>query len=101
MKNITLDFIGYEIRGEAELLLWGGGQGSIEMAPCFIAADELTHNRIKTCTNDNGFGCKSILGARVDIYKVYGQYPYYKEYNRTIELDHNQCDWGLKGIYLV
>ena len=98
LKQLSLDFKGYEIKGEAVISMWGGGFGNIEMGPCFISEKELTHNRLKQCVNDNGFGCEHIAEAYVDIYRVYGEYPYYKQFDRTIILNKDQCFDGLRGI---
>lgn len=98
-KQITLNHRGYEIRGRALLNLWGGGQGEIEMNPVFIPGYNLTHTNIKRSVNDNGFGCEGVDSATVEIYDVYGPYPHYKKYNRTIDLDTMQCKHANKGIY--
>jgi hypothetical protein len=97
-KQISLDHWGYELRGEALLNLWGGGQGTIEMSPVRIPDHELTHTNIKRSINDNGFGCESVESATIVIYDVYGYgpAPHYKEYNRTIELNNLQCREAFK-----
>jgi hypothetical protein len=91
MKALSLDFKGYSIQGEAHMTLWGGAQGSINMQEVFIEDGQLSADRLKESVNDNGFGCQSIDYAIVDIYKCYGEYPYYKEYDRTIVLNDKQC----------
>ena len=68
-REITLKQIGYRVKGEAELNLWGGGPGSIVMRPTDI--DELTTENVIRSINDNGFGCESFAGAEVDIYVLY------------------------------
>jgi hypothetical protein len=99
MKDLSLKFIGYEVTGIAHLNLWGGGEGTIRMSSCFIHKDELSPSRIKTCVNDNGFGCEKITSAKLDIYKIYGEPPYYKQFDRTIELNEEQCFDGIRGIF--
>lgn len=99
MKELTLQFKGYKIKGEAHLILWGEDKGFIEMKPTFISADKLSHNEIKRAVNDNGFGCEKITSALVDIYKCYGEmHNLYEEFDRTIVLNTKQCQDGLKGI---
>lgn len=99
MKDLALQFKGYKIKGEAHLVLWGGDEGFIEMTPSFIYADKLTHNEIKRAVNDGRFGCQSVKGAVVDIYKCYGRLDnLYEEFDRTIVLNTKQCQDGLKGI---
>ena len=68
-KQITLNQIGYRIKGEAILNLWGGGAGSIPMQSKDIV--ELTTENVIRSINDNGFGCESFAGAEVDIYTLY------------------------------
>ena len=99
MKNLSLEFSGYMLRGEATLKLWGGGGGFIEMKPSFIPKDKLTHTLIKRSVNDNGFGCETITQAVVDVYRVYGppSKPY-EQFDRTIVLNQQQCSESMKGI---
>ena len=52
-REITLKQIGYVVKGEAELNLWGGGTGSIDMEPVVI--DELTTENVIRSINDNQF----------------------------------------------
>jgi hypothetical protein len=99
MKNVSLQFRGYIIRGEATLKLWGGGDGVIEMKEYFIPEDKLSHTRIKRSLNDNGFGCEAITQAVVDIYRVYGPINNrYEQFDRTIVLNAQQCSESMKGI---
>lgn len=70
-KTKTVHLTGIEIRGEAVLNLWGGGQGSIEIEPYFLPLQHATKDNILRCVNDNGFGCESIEQADIDIYSVY------------------------------
>jgi len=98
MKDLLLKFVGYQVAGIASLDLWGGGEGTIEMNPRFIDKDKLSASTLKSCINDGGFGCQKITAAELVIYKVYGEYPYYKQYDRTINLNQQQCLDGLRGI---
>ena len=68
-REITLKQVGYVVKGEAELNLWGGGTGSIPMEP--VTIDELTTENVIRSINDNGFGCESYASAEVDIYILY------------------------------
>lgn len=101
MKEISLQFRGYMVKGEAMLKLWGGEEGFIEMKPYFIPENKLSHTLIKRSVNDNGFGCEAITQAVVDIYKVYG-FPNnsYEEFDRTIVLNAQQCSESIKGIHI-
>jgi hypothetical protein len=68
-KEITLAKVGYHCEGTATLNLWGGGVGKIEMKPF-----KVKHLReIKEGINDNGFGCRDIVSASVDIFNDYGE----------------------------
>lgn len=69
MRTIELKQVGYRVKGEVELNLWGGGTGSITMQPTDI--EELTTENVIRSINDNGFGCESFAGAEVDIYILY------------------------------
>jgi hypothetical protein len=101
MKELSLQFRGYMVRGEATLHLWGGGEGFIDMKPSFIPKDKLSHTLIKRSVNDNGFGCESITQAVVDIYKVYGPVSNpYEQFDRTIVLNKQQCLESMKGIQI-
>ena len=68
-REITLKQVGYVVKGEAELNLWGGGTGSICMEERRI--DELTTENVIRSINDSQFGCESYAGAEVDIYILY------------------------------
>ena len=71
-KQITCNRIGFKVCGTAPLGLWGGGHGSITMKPVTIHTDrELTEDQIKSCINDNGFGCETIFGAHIFVYELY------------------------------
>lgn len=101
MKELSLQFRGYMVKGEATLKLWGGDTGFIEMKPYFIPEDKLSHTLIKQSINDNGFGCEAITQAVIDIYKVYGPPSNsYEEFDRTIVLNAQQCSESMKGIQI-
>ena len=68
-RQIVLNQIGYVVKGEALLNLWGGGQGTVPVNPTFI--EELTTENVLKAINDNGFGCESFAGADVDICIAY------------------------------
>ena len=69
MRTIELKQVGYRVKGEVELNLWGGGTGSTIIRPTDI--EELTTENVIRSINDNGFGCESYAGAEVDIYVLY------------------------------
>jgi len=69
-KQITLNYSHFLCKGTAQLTLWGGDEGTIEMNP-FRISDGYTQDELKECLNDGGFGCQSIDGAVVDFYAVY------------------------------
>lgn len=68
MKQITLNLIGYRVRGVADVTPWGGGRSCIEMKPFTIKSLK----EIKDNWNDSGFGVESINGAACAIYRNYG-----------------------------
>ena len=88
-KEIKLEHVGYETRGESFLTMWGGGEGSIEMNDVFIPDGKLSKTALLSCVNDARFGCESIDSAYIDIYDVYGDRNDYKEFNRTIFIDED------------
>jgi len=69
MKTITVEKIGYIIKGYAVLTDWYNQRGYIEMKPFRIK--KLTSKQLKEGLNDNGFGCQSIDGAEVHVYEEY------------------------------
>jgi len=73
MKTLTLKLKGYTVKGIADLTLWGGGNGCIEMKPFFIGQKSIVNDDkllLENC-NDNGFGVQSINGAICDIFENY------------------------------
>ena len=90
VRTITLRQIGYTIRGEATLNLWGGGEGVIPMKPVIIP--ELETGRVLGAINDNGFGCESFAGARVDIYRTYERGV--EVYLKSVEFTQKDL-WGI------
>jgi len=96
MKNLSLEFKGYEISGAVDMLLHGDVDGSTMMTPFFLTPEQLSVDAIKRNINDGGFGCKRVLSALIKIGRVYGEG--YVQHNRSIELDVNQCDKAILGI---
>jgi len=89
-KKITLKRIGYMIHGEAEVILWGGGTGTISMDKTYISRGELSKERILRAINGGQFGVKLINIADLCIYDVYHDAPTsygigkkYEKYNRS------------------
>jgi len=80
MKSKTLKWQGYYISGVADLTLWGGGKGSIEMKG--FTCQHIREARYKI--NDNGFGVENINGAICDIFRFYENG--FKEYARTVRI---------------
>lgn len=68
-KTVTLKMIGYWITGIADLTMWGGGNGCIEMKP--FETKSRSKKALLAGINDNGFGVQSINGAICDIYELY------------------------------
>ena len=97
MKELSLDHRGYTISGVVKVKLWDGNEGWIGMKDTFIPADQLSHNTIKRCVNDGGFGCRSILKAEIDICDTYGAL-YVQVLNRSMTLNNKQCFDGTRGI---
>lgn len=77
MKNLTLDLTGYTVRGLADVSLWGGGEGNIEMKPFNVKSIKEIPEKL----NDGGFGVEKINGAIVDVYRDYNGF---KKYSRTL-----------------
>jgi hypothetical protein len=69
-KTVTLNFSHFICKGTAQISLWGGGQGTIQM-DSFRISEGYTNDDLRACLNDGGFGCESIDGAVIDIYGVY------------------------------
>lgn len=80
MKTKTISQTGFLITGVADLTLWGGDNGCIEMTP--FEVDAPTEENILANLNDGGFGTQSINGAICDIWEYYE--TGYKERVRTL-----------------
>jgi hypothetical protein len=80
MKSKTLRREGFFVSGVADLNLWGGGKGSIEMRP--FTCQHLREARKKL--NDAGFGVEKINGAICDVFRLYENG--YKEFGRTVRI---------------
>lgn len=92
-RQIVLNQIGYVVKGEALLNLWGGGQGTVLMNPTFI--EELTTENVLKAINDNGFGCESYAGAEVSISIVYDRGV--TEYFTSVSFSQENL-WGITNI---
>ena len=68
-KTKLVKMTGYRIQGIAKIRDWYFNQGYIPMTPYSI--DELNNEEVISGINDSGFGCESLLGAKVDIYEQY------------------------------
>ena len=74
--NIALNFDRYYVRGTALIENWGGSRSCVKMKSFDVPADGLqAENEITdiiiSLLNDNGFGCKAIIGAFVEVWAVY------------------------------
>ena len=74
--NITLSFDRYYVRGTALIENWCGSRSCVKMKSFDVPANGLqAENEITdiiiSLLNDNGFGCKAIIGAFVEIWAVY------------------------------
>jgi len=85
-KKITLEHVGYQIRGTVYVSMWGGGEGEIEMNPVTIPNGKLTKDTLLSSLNDARFGVEGFLGAEVDVYDVYGEGNCHFEFNRPISI---------------
>jgi len=70
MKVLKLNQIGWYFEGEADLLLWGGGEGTIDMTP-WKMLDEFSEEEMMRGINDGRFGCQRITSAFVHVYRLY------------------------------
>ena len=92
MKSKILRREGFFVSGVADLNLWGGGKGSIEMKP--FACQHIREAREKL--NDNGFGVEKINGAICNIFNLYENG--YKEFGRTVIIG-NVADYVIDAYY--
>ena len=74
--KVELLFSGYEVTGFAAIRCWDDSDGIIEMKPFFVDPADIKNeyefeDKLKSLLNDNGFGCKDIIGAYVDIFASY------------------------------
>ena len=75
-SNITLNFDHYHVKGTALIETWHGVRSCVKMKSFDVPADGLQSENevmdiIASLLNDNEFGCKSIIGAFVEIWAVY------------------------------
>ena len=75
-SNITLNFDHYHVKGTALIETWCGVRSCVKMKSFDVPADGLQSENevmdiIASLLNDNEFGCKSIIGAFVEIWAVY------------------------------
>ena len=72
--ELTLDH--YQIRGTALIHTWSDCRSAIKMKTFDIKANGIKTETefvdiIESQLNDNGFGCKAIIGAFVEVWSVY------------------------------
>lgn len=71
-KEMTVKLVGYQIVGLTALALWGGGEGTIPMAPVkLVQTTYPTQEQIRESINDNGFGVECMEGAVIRIDALY------------------------------
>ena len=75
-SSITLNFDHYHVKGTALIETWCGVRSCVKMKSFDVPADGLQSENevmdiIVSLLNDNEFGCKSIIGAFVEIWAVY------------------------------
>ena len=70
-KTMTVELIGYEVTGWAQVSLWGGGTGEITMDKTFLPEKHFSKDNVLRCVNDGGFGVESIDFADVIVEEVY------------------------------
>jgi hypothetical protein len=96
-KEVTLKLVGYEVRGEATMNMWGGGKGTVEMKPQQIMqTNRPSKKQITGKLNDGGFGCESIDSATVDLYAIYESG--HMEYLDSFVFDKEDCKNAFRGI---
>ena len=66
-KTLTLKFTNYEVHGIAHCTYWDDTKFSIPMKPYHIKSLD----DILAGVNDNGFGCRSIDCAEIEIFENY------------------------------
>lgn len=74
--KVELLFSGYEVTGFAAIRCWDDSVGIIKMNPFFVDPEDIQNeyefeDKLKSLLNDNGFGCKDIIGAYVNIFASY------------------------------
>ena len=72
--KLTLDH--YQIHGTALIHTWGDVRSAIKMKTFDIDTNGIQSEQefvdiIESQLNDNGFGCKTIIGAFVEVWAVY------------------------------
>lgn len=69
--TVTKTLVGYAVEGDADVQLWGGGEGGIGMKKCFLPVEHFSKDNVLRCVNDNGFGVEAIVGAQVFVTELY------------------------------
>ena len=74
--KIEMLFYNYLVSGVAVIRCWDDSIGTIQMKnfninPDDLKSDDELEEVIKSLLNDNGFGCKDIIGAYIDIFASY------------------------------
>ena len=97
--KVVLSHVGYRCKGDAELYLWGGGVGAVEMSTWFIPDGKMTKANLLQGVNDGGFGCEGLKSAEIDIYDVYGTTHSIELYNRGFKITWKpHLDYAMRGI---
>ena len=97
MKEKTIKQVGIVIGGQSVLIDWDGSvMGSIEMEKYTLLNEFITKDNILRCVNDNGFGCKEISEADIDIYIKYdnGSMEFERSFNNINSPIHKKLFLG-------
>ena len=93
--TITLNFTNYILKGEALIIDWFDQRCAITMKD--IERDNLDNITIDDL-NDNGFGCQSIEGAYIQVYKNYEGYLVYDSDLIVGDLSDKDIDFLMEGV---
>lgn len=97
MKTKTIKQIGYLIKGETRVALWGGGTGYLDFNESIILLEDFSKESLLGCINDNGFGVRGFEYAEINIYDIYE--GGFNEFNRTIFVENKEhLKYACKGI---
>ena len=71
-KTVTLEHVGFQVTGEVNVNMWGGGTGWVIMDTVTIFdTRKLDKEHLKELVNDGGFGVESYNHALLTIEELY------------------------------